>query len=83
MHSDIDATAKVGEVLERLQPPSCLLREHTQRWCNEVTEGLSIATAHTSSHLMQVAQSEVVGTIDDDGVSIGDINTILHDSGGE
>ena len=32
---------------------------------------------------MEVGESEVMGTIDDDGVGIGDIDTVLNDGGGE
>ncbi len=32
---------------------------------------------------MQVAQSEVVGIHHDDGIGIGDVDSVLHDGGGE
>lgn len=51
--------------------------------CQQVAEGLLVATAHTAAHLVQVAQAEVVRLIDDDGVGIGDVDTVLHDRGSD
>ena len=82
LHGDVDARAQVGEVFESLKSAATLGIECREWRCQQVAERLAIATAHATTHLVQVAQSEVVGTIDDDGVGIGYVDTILNDGGG-
>ena len=83
LHGNVDAAAEVGEVLDGLQTPTGILRQGTQRRGHEVAEGLLVRPPHATAHLMQVAETEVVGTTNNDGVGIGDIEAALDDGGGD
>ena len=83
LHGEVESAAQFGECLERLQPSSCFGCEYAFGRSYEVAERLLVAAPHTSPHLVQVAQSEVVGIVDDDGVGVGDVYAVLHDGGGE
>ena len=45
----------------------------------QVTISLLVGTPDTPAQLMQVAQSEILGVVDDDGIGIGDIDAVLDD----
>ena len=76
----MDTGTQVAELLESLQSPATLYGQCRQRRCQQIAESLAVAASHTASHLVQVGESEVVSSIDDDGVGIGNIDTVLHDS---
>ena len=73
------AAAQVAEVLESLQSASAFHGQVGQRWSQQVTERLTVATTHTATHLVQVGESEVVGSVDDDGVGVGYVDAVLDD----
>ena len=83
LHGDMDAAAEVAEVLQRLQTSAALHGQVGQWRCQQVAERLAVAAAHTATHLVQVGESEMLGTIDDDGIGIGDVDAVLDDGGGE
>ena len=52
-------------------------------WHHEVTECLAVATPHSTTQLVQLAQAESLGIVDHDGVHVGHVNAALDDSGGD
>src|SRR5262245_39956535 len=40
-------------------------------------------TAYAAAELVEVAQAEAVGAVNDDGVGVGDVGAALEDGGGE
>ena len=46
----------------------------------EIAEGLAVATSHPASHLVEVGETEILRTIDDDGIGVGDVDTVFYDS---
>ena len=55
LHGNVYTTAQVGEVFDGLQAAACLLREAAEGWGKQVAEGLLVAAAYTSAHLVKVA----------------------------
>ena len=79
----MDAAAQVAEVFDGLQTAARVILEQRQGRREEIAERLAAAAAHTTAHLVEVGEAEVVGGIDDDGVGIGDVNAVFHDGGGD
>ena len=79
LHGDVDAAAQFAEVLEGLQSAACVRRQGGQWWRKQVAECLSVAASHTSTHLVEVAESEVMCRVDDDGVGVGNVDAVFHD----
>ena len=84
LHGDMDAAAQFAEALDSLQTTSTrngvsgIAGRHKQ-----IAERLARRAAASSSQLMQFAQAEVLGIVDDDGVDIGHVDTALYDGCGE
>ena len=55
-----------------------LVRRH-----DEVAESLAVGPAYAAAQLVQVAQAEVLGLVDDDGVGVRDVQSVLYDGGAE
>ena len=83
LHGEVETAAQVAEGFQGFQSAACVEGERSLRRSYQIAECLLVATPHSASHLVQVAQSEVVGIHHDDGVGIGDIDSVLHDGGGE
>ena len=66
-----------------MQSAAALLAQMRQRWRQEVAKRFAIRATHAAAHLVEVAQSEMVGGINDNGVGVTDVDTILHDGGGD
>ena len=49
LHGDMDTATQLGEVLDRLQPAPCLLRQRGEGRGKEVAEGFPIASSHPSA----------------------------------
>ena len=79
LHSQIKTATQVAEGFQCFQTATgfrsktCLSRSY------QIAESLLVATSYPTSHLMQVAQSESVGIIHDDGIGIGNIDSVLYD----
>ncbi len=52
-----------------------------KRRTKEITVSLFIAPAHPATHLVQIAQAEHVGVVNDDGIGVRDIQTGLNNGG--
>ena len=77
----MDAATQIREVFDGLQSPARLLCERREWGGEQIAKGLFVAASHTAAHLMQVAQSEVVRPVDDDGVGIRYVDAALDDCG--
>ena len=49
----------------------------------QVAESLFVAAPHTAAHLVQVAQTEILCLVDDDGIGVRYVDTALDNGGGE
>ena len=49
LHGDMDTATQLGEVLDRLQPAPCLLRQRGEGRGKEVAEGFPVASSYTSA----------------------------------
>ena len=83
MHGEVKAAAQIREGLQCLQTLACLGGEMHRRRSQKVAERLLITAPHPASHLVQVAQSEVVCIVDDNGIGVRNIDTVLHDGSRE
>ncbi len=81
LHGYVYATAKTGVVLYGLQTTTGFGGKGRQWWRQQIAECLLVATSHTSAHLVQVAESEVLCIVYDYGVGIGYVYAILYDGG--
>ena len=77
----MNTAAQVAEVLQSLQASAALHGKVCQGRCQQVTERLAVASTYATSHLVQVGESKVVGTIDNNSIRIRNIDTVLHDGG--
>ena len=78
LHGKVETTAEVGERLQCLQASARLGCEHAAGRREQVAERLAVAAPHPTAHLMKVGQTEVLRIVDDDGIGIGDVDTVLH-----
>ena len=74
----MNTTTQVAEIFNGLQASLGFRSKRSKRWCKQVTERLTIASSYTSTHLMQVAQAEILRSIDDNGIGIRDVDTTLN-----
>ncbi len=81
LHGDLDARAQVAETLDGLQAAARVGAQGLAWRYQQVAEGLAAAASHASAQLVQVAQSVAVRIVDDDGVDVGHVDTILNDGG--
>ena len=79
----MDATTQIAEVLKCLQAATTLYRQIGQRRSQKIAESLAIASSHTTTHLVEIRESEAMGPIDDNRIGIRNIDTILYDGGRE
>ena len=75
----MNTASQITEVLDSLQTTLGFGGKGRQRRGQQVTERLLVSTSYPSAHLMQIAQSEILRLIDDDGVGIRNIDTALDD----
>ena len=78
LHSDMDATAQITKILDRLQTPFSFCCQTAQRRSQQITESLFITTPYPTTHLMKVTQPKVLCLIDNDRIRIRDINATLY-----
>ena len=80
-HGNLETAAQVAMLFQRLQPFSRIGGQGSQRRRQQITECFFIAPSHPSAQLVQIAQSKLVGIVDNDRIHIGNIHTALHDIG--
>ena len=75
----MDTAAQVGEVLNGLQTAAAVIGQQTQRRCHEITERLATATPYSTTHLVEIGETEVVSIVNEDGVGVRYVYTVLND----
>ena len=80
LHSDMDATPQITEVLNRLQASFSFCRQTAQRRRQQIAESLFVTASYPSTHLMEVTQTKVLRLVDNDRIGIRNIDTALYDS---
>ena len=73
------AAPQIAEALDSTQTALGVFAEALERRCEEVAEGLAVATSYTATELMQFAQAVVVCVVDHDGIGVRHVDTILDD----
>ena len=81
LHGEIEAATQFAERLQRLQTATRLRSKCTLRWRHQIAESLLVASSYASTHLMQVTQSEVMSIAHDNRIGIGNVDTVLYNSG--
>ena len=82
LHGYVNSTAQVTEILNSLQTTPCFRSQGRKRRSQQIAECFLIASSYTTTHLMQVAQSEILCLIDDNGIGIRNINAALYNCSG-
>ena len=82
LHGDVDTRSEVTDVLDGLKAAARLRCQGSQRRRQKVTESFLVAAPYSASHLVQVAQTEVLRPIDDNRIGIGDVYTALDNGRG-
>ena len=83
LHCNLNAGAQVAETLDGIQSAHCHRGERTLRRNGEVAERLAVAASHTPTELVQIAQTVVLGVVDNDGVHVRHVDATLDDGGGK
>ena len=52
-----------------------------ERGRHEIAEGLLTAAPHTTAHLVQIRKPEMLCIVDQNGVRVGDVDTVLDNGG--
>ncbi len=77
------AAAQFAEALDSLQTASRHGGKRIAGRHKQIAERLARRAPYPASQLMQLAETEVLGIVDDDGVDIGHVDTTLYDGCGE
>ena len=68
-------------LFQGLQAFAGISRKCTHRWCQQVTECFLIASPYPAPQLVQVAQSELVGIIDNNGINVRNVHPAFYNVG--
>ena len=79
LHSDVEPGTQVGELLDGPQTPPRIGRQEFVGRRKQVAVALLIRTPYAAAQLVQVAQTEVLGVVDDDRIGVGDVDAVLDD----
>ena len=71
----MDSASKITKVLDCLKPAFSFCRKAAQWRSQQIAESFLIATSYSTTHLVKVTQSKILGLIDDDSIGIRNINT--------
>ena len=82
-HGDFEAAAERGVLLDRAEALAHVGEEPAVARQQQVGVGLVLVAAHAAAQLVEVAQAEAVGAVNDDGVGIRNIQAALDDGGGQ
>src|SRR3954447_20265157 len=77
LHRDLHAGPEVGVLRDRREPVVRLLCQWLLRRVEEVGVGTVTATADPATQLVQLGETEQVGSLDDERVGIGDVQATL------
>src|SRR4051794_18308928 len=76
---DLEPSAQLGRVEDRLQPLSSDVRELAALAVEKVRVGAPRRSTDTAAQLVQLRQPQRVSTVDDDRVGIGNVESGLDD----
>ena len=79
LHRNVEPRPQVGELLDGPQTPPCIGRQQFVGRRQQVAIGLAIRPPHTAAQLMQIAQTVVLGIVDDDRIGVGDVDAVFDD----
>ena len=83
LHCNVESASEVGELLYCLEPAPGIVRKGGERRHDQVAECLLVRPSYTASELMQVAESEILGLVDDDGIGVRNVYSVLYDGGAQ
>ena len=81
-HGDVESAADGAEFLDGFEAFLGLVGEDAVGGDEQVAEGFFVAAPHTAAHLVEVAEAEVLGVVDEHGVGVGDVEAVLDERGG-
>ena len=79
LHGDVESRTQVGELLDGPQTPPRVGRQQLVGRRKQVAVALLVRTPHAAAQLVQVAQTEVLGVVDDDRIGVGNVDAVLDD----
>ena len=82
-HGDVEAAADAAEFFDGFEAFLSVVGEAAVGGDEHVAEGFFVAATYATAHLVEVAESEVLGIVDDHGVGVGDVQPVLNDGGGD
>ena len=83
LHRYLDTAPQLGKGDDALEPTLRRISQCICRGRQEDAVRLPIPTPYPTAELVEVAETEALRLIDDDGIGIGYIDPILHHGGGE
>ena len=81
LHGDIESAAQIGKSFDSSQTPAGIIRNGYHRRHYQIAERLGIGPSHPSPELMKVAQTEVLRLIYNNSIGIGNIDSVLDNTG--
>ena len=82
-HGDVEAASKIGKLFDGPQTFSGFISEGRHGWREQVAKRFFIGAPNPPPQLMQVAQSVMMGIVDDDGINIRNIQSRFNNGGGD
>ena len=82
-HGDAEAAAQGGILFDGAEALAGLHQQAGMAGQQQVGVGLVLVTAHPAAQLIEIAQAEAVGAVNDDGVGVGDVQAAFDDGGGQ
>src|SRR5206468_1562618 len=82
-HSDLKPAAEGGVLLDGAEALAHVGEEAGMAREQQIGVGLVLVTADAAAQLIEIAQAEAVGAINDDGVGVGDVQATLDDRSGK
>src|ERR1043166_2813704 len=77
-HGDPKTGAQFAELLNGLETPRCCARDRSIRAEQQVAIGVVLVATDPAAELMQIGQPEIVGSIDENRIGIGNIQPRLN-----
>ena len=78
-HGDLESAAELRVLLERADALAGVVEQRGVAWQNQIGKSLVLVTPDAAAQLVQLAQAETVGAVDDDRVGVGDVEAALDD----
>ena len=69
------------KLLDGTQTTAGITTDKLLRWREQITKSLLVATTHTATQLVQIAKAVAVCIVDNDGISVGNVDAVLDNRG--